>query len=35
MDAEDRLLGMVTSENVSEFLLLRQASVVPAIEHSR
>jgi Zn-dependent protease/CBS domain-containing protein len=35
MDAEDRLLGMVTSENVSEFLLLRQASVVPAIEHPR
>jgi Zn-dependent protease/CBS domain-containing protein len=35
MDAEDRLLGMVTSENISEFLLLRQASVVPAIEQSR
>jgi CBS domain-containing protein len=28
MDREDRLLGMVTAENVSEFLLLRQASVV-------
>jgi Zn-dependent protease/CBS domain-containing protein len=28
MDAEDRLLGMVTAENISEFLLLRQASVV-------
>ncbi len=35
MDAEGCLLGMVTSENVSEFLLLRQASVVPAIEQSR
>jgi Zn-dependent protease/CBS domain-containing protein len=28
MDSEDRLLGMVTAENISEFLLLRQASVV-------
>ncbi len=28
MDGEDHLLGMVTAENVSEFLLLRQASVV-------
>lgn len=28
MDREDHLLGMVTAENVSEFLLLRQASVV-------
>jgi Zn-dependent protease/CBS domain-containing protein len=35
MDAEDRLLGMVTSENVSEFLLLRQTSVVPAKEQPR
>jgi Zn-dependent protease len=35
MDAEGCLLGMVTSENVSEFLLLRQASVVPAMEQSR
>ena len=28
MGPEDHLLGMVTSENISEFLLLRQASVV-------
>ena len=35
MDTEGGLLGMVTSENVSEFLLLRQASVVPAIEQPR
>ena len=35
LDGEDRLLGMVTSEHVSEFLLLRQASVVPAIEQHR
>src|SRR5579871_4151818 len=28
MDADDQLLGMVTSENVSEFLLLRQAKMV-------
>ncbi|MBV9745001.1 MAG: site-2 protease family protein [Acidobacteriia bacterium] len=28
MDSNDHLLGMVTSENISEFLLLRQASVV-------
>jgi Zn-dependent protease/CBS domain-containing protein len=28
LDAENRLLGMVTSENVSEFLLLRQAKVL-------
>ena len=26
MDQEDRLLGMLTSENLSEFLLLRQAA---------
>jgi len=35
MDADDRLLGMVTSENISEFLLLRQASVVPAAGQTR
>jgi Zn-dependent protease len=34
MDREDRLLGMVTAENVSEFLLLRQASVVERAEKS-
>jgi Zn-dependent protease/CBS domain-containing protein len=34
MDSNDRLLGMVTSENVSEFLLLRQVSVAQAREHS-
>jgi len=28
MDAEDHLLGMVTSENLSEFLLLRQAKML-------
>jgi len=28
LDAEERLLGLVTSENISEFLLLRQAKVV-------
>ena len=28
MDGEDRLLGMLTSENLSEFLLLRQMSIV-------
>jgi Zn-dependent protease len=27
MDADDRLLGMLTSENLSEFILLRQATV--------
>jgi Zn-dependent protease len=27
MDGEDRLLGMVTSENLSEFMLLRQVSM--------
>jgi Zn-dependent protease len=30
MDPEGRLLGMVTSENVSEFLLLRQVSMAQA-----
>jgi Zn-dependent protease/CBS domain-containing protein len=35
MDADDRLLGMVTSENISEFLLLRQMKLVPAKEASR
>jgi len=33
MDAEDRLLGLLTSENVSEFLLLRQVSLAQAKEH--
>jgi hypothetical protein len=28
MDEEDHLLGMVTSENISEFLLLRQVKLV-------
>ncbi len=28
IDADDRLLGLVTSENVSEFLLLRQVSLI-------
>ncbi|MBV9506761.1 MAG: CBS domain-containing protein [Acidobacteriia bacterium] len=28
MDAEDHLVGMVTSENISEFLLLRQVKLV-------
>jgi CBS domain-containing protein len=27
LDADDRLLGMLTSENLSEFILLRQAAV--------
>ncbi len=36
MDSDDRLLGMVTSENVSEFLLLRQVSKAQeAREHTR
>ncbi|PWT98596.1 MAG: site-2 protease family protein [Terriglobia bacterium] len=33
MDSNDRLLGMVTSENVSEFLLLRQVSLAQAKQH--
>ena len=33
MDPDDRLVGMVTSENISEFLLLRQVSMVQAKEH--
>jgi Zn-dependent protease/CBS domain-containing protein len=33
MDSEERLLGMVTSENTSEFLLLRQVSIVQAKQH--
>jgi Zn-dependent protease len=32
MESGDRLVGMLTAENISEFLLLRQASVVPAAE---
>jgi CBS domain-containing protein len=34
MDDDGRLVGMVTSENVSEFLLLRQVSMAQAKEHS-
>jgi Zn-dependent protease/CBS domain-containing protein len=34
MDHDGRLLGMVTAENVSEFLLLRQASIVRPEEKS-
>ena len=34
IDANESLLGMVTSENVSEFLLLRQVSMAQAREHS-
>jgi Zn-dependent protease/CBS domain-containing protein len=34
MDAEDHLLGILTSENVSQFLLLRQISMVQAKEHA-
>jgi len=33
MDAEDRLLGMLTSENLSEFLLLRQMSILQSKAH--
>ena len=33
MNAEGRLLGLLTSENVSEFLLLRQVSLAQAKEH--
>ena len=33
MDADGRLLGLLTSENVSEFLLLRQVSLAQAKEH--
>lgn len=33
MDEEDHLLGMLTSENLSEFVLLRQASMAQAREH--
>ncbi len=34
MDAEDQLRGMLTSENVSEFLLLRQAETTQAKIHA-
>jgi len=34
MDADGHLAGLVTSENVSEFLLLRQVSMAQAKEHS-
>lgn len=33
MDPDNHLLGLVTSENVSEFLLLRQVSLAQAKEH--
>ncbi len=33
MDSDDRLLGLLNSENVSEFLLLRQVSLAQAKEH--
>ena len=33
MDGEDRLLGMLTSENLSEFLLLRQLSILQSKAH--
>jgi len=35
MDAEDKLVGLLTSENVSEFLLLRQAGMAQAVQHPR
>jgi CBS domain-containing protein len=34
MDTNDKLLGLLTSENVSEFLLLRQVSMAQAREHA-
>jgi Zn-dependent protease/CBS domain-containing protein len=34
MDAEDRLLGILTSENVSQFLLLRQVTLLGTKEHA-
>jgi len=34
MDTDDKLLGLLTSENVSEFLLLRQVSMAQAREHA-
>jgi hypothetical protein len=34
MDAEEHLRGMLTSENVSEFILLRQAEAAQARIHA-
>jgi Zn-dependent protease/CBS domain-containing protein len=34
MDSDDKLLGIVTSENVSQFLLLRQVTMVQSREHA-
>ena len=34
MDADDKLLGILSSENVSQFLLLRQVSMMPHREHA-
>ena len=34
MDPEDHLLGILTSENVSQFLLLRQVSMLQAKDHT-
>ncbi|MGO9259225.1 MAG: hypothetical protein ACLQU1_23370 [Bryobacteraceae bacterium] len=33
MDAEDHLRGMLTSEHLSEFILLRQASLAQSKGH--
>ncbi len=33
MDTDDRLRGMLTSENLSEFILLRQATTAQAKAH--
>jgi CBS domain-containing protein len=35
MDEDDRLAGILTAENVSEFLLLRQASLAQARAETR
>jgi CBS domain-containing protein len=35
MDEDDRLVGILTAENVSEFLLLRQASLAQARAETR
>jgi hypothetical protein len=35
LDPEDRLLGMLTSENVSEFILLRQATEAQQKSHAQ
>ena len=33
MDGADRLLGLLTAENLSEFILLRQVSLAQARSH--